>query len=93
VRGSVIDAPLFAPVIKGRRAAMFAGGSPVEAIDHKTIVLIAEISAIRVASRAFLIYPVYAERPAVARIAMIAITTINSISVNPDCFFIEKSKK
>jgi len=42
-------------------------------------------SAIRVASRAFLIYPVYAESQAVARIAMIAITTISSIRVKPDC--------
>jgi hypothetical protein len=38
-------------------------------------------------------YPVYAERPAVARIAMIAITTINSISVKPDCFFIGKGEE
>jgi hypothetical protein len=39
----------------------------------------------RVVSLAFLIYPVYAERPAVARIAMIAITTMSSIRVNPEC--------
>lgn len=56
---------------------------------HNTIELMALISAILVVSLAFLRYPPYAERPAVARMAMIAITTMSSIRVKPDCLRIE----
>jgi len=49
------------------------------------ILLIAFISAILSVSLDFLIYQEYAESPAVARIAMIAMTTISSIRVKPDC--------
>jgi hypothetical protein len=86
--------PLFAAETAAFTSAYHpAGRTPVDHSKPRTTLLIAAISAIRVASRAFLIYPVYAERPAVARIAMIAITTISSIRVKPDCFFIRKSKR
>ncbi len=82
-------APLFALVIAVLRAPISGAVHDVDS-SPRIIVLIAAKSAIRVVSRAFLIYPVYAERPAVARIAMMAMTTMSSMSVKPDCFFIRK---
>ena len=61
------------------------GAVPLLVMAACTIVSRALKSAILVVSLAFLIYPPYAESQAVARIAMIAITTISSINVKPDC--------
>lgn len=90
--GSFKAVPLFIALTAALKAVKETA-SPVAVKDDIATVSSARISSSLVASRAFLIYPPYHVIPAVANIAMIAITTMSSMSVKPDCLRIYAAKE